>query len=69
MMPMRRRLARDFIGGAKVGEHLVAGHGTGAYGVRRGMGRVMLRVVAITVAFAVGEPPRLSVIHSSPLTP
>ena len=27
MMAVRHRLARDFIGGAKVGEHLVAGHG------------------------------------------
>jgi len=27
MMAMPRGLARDFIGGAKVGEHLIAGHG------------------------------------------
>jgi hypothetical protein len=27
MVPMRRRLARDRIGGAKVDEHLIAGHG------------------------------------------
>ena len=28
VMPMRRRLARDGVGGSEVGEHLVAGHGT-----------------------------------------
>jgi hypothetical protein len=27
MVAMPRGLARDFIGGAKVGEHLIAGHG------------------------------------------
>jgi hypothetical protein len=27
MMPMRRRLARDGVGGPEVGEHLIAGHG------------------------------------------
>ena len=27
MMAVRGGLARDFVGGAKVGEHLIAGHG------------------------------------------
>jgi len=27
MMPMRRRLARDGVGGSEMGEHLIAGHG------------------------------------------
>jgi hypothetical protein len=27
MVPMRRRLARDFTGGAEMGDHFGAGHG------------------------------------------